>query len=67
LANTVLELLMGNGVTFSLDPTEPDTGTYEFKIWDVPAPQTFSIAIGDTVTNGVPGVGATVKRSSACP
>ncbi len=35
-----------------------NTGSYSFKIWTVPAPQTFSIAVGDTVSNGVPGAGA---------
>ncbi|MBK8021941.1 MAG: hypothetical protein IPK19_11085 [Chloroflexi bacterium] len=35
-----------------------DTGTYSFKIWLVPAPQVFAIAIGDTVSNGVPAAGS---------
>ncbi len=34
------------------------TGTYRFQLWNVPPPDTFAIAIGDTVSNGVPGAGA---------
>lgn len=34
------------------------TGTYSFKLWNVPAPQHFAIAIGDTISNGVPSAGA---------
>ncbi len=51
-------LKLGNGLEFSFDPTPPDTGTYEFKIWDVPPSQQFTIAVGDTITNNVPGPGA---------
>jgi hypothetical protein len=35
-----------------------DDGTYQFKLWEVPAPNEFDIAIGDTVSNGIPGAGA---------
>lgn len=35
-----------------------EVGTYQFKLWDVPPAQEFDIAIGDTITNGVPGPGA---------
>lgn len=35
-----------------------NTGQYGFKLWDVPAPQEFDIAVGDTVSNGNPGAGA---------
>jgi hypothetical protein len=35
-----------------------DTGTYSFKITNVPALQTFAYTIGNTVSNGVPGAGA---------
>ncbi|MFN8439947.1 MAG: Ig-like domain-containing protein [Caldilineaceae bacterium] len=35
-----------------------ETGSYSFKVWNVPAPQRFAIAIGDTISNGVPGPGA---------
>ena len=34
------------------------TGTYNFRITNIPPPDTFTIAIGDTVSNGVPGAGA---------
>jgi hypothetical protein len=35
-----------------------EVGTYSFKLWNVPAPQQFAIAIGDTVSNGAPAAGA---------
>ena len=56
-------LTFGNGVQPSFDPTPPDTGPYQFRIWDVPPPQRFAIAIGDTVTNGVPAAGAGILES----
>jgi hypothetical protein len=37
---------------------EDETGTYRFRVWDIPDPQQFTIAIGDTVSDGVPGAGA---------
>lgn len=40
------------------DSTRPGSGNYEFGITEIPAPQTFSISIGDTVANGVPAAGA---------
>ncbi|HEX7132762.1 MAG TPA: VWD domain-containing protein [Iamia sp.] len=33
-------------------------GTYSFRMFEVPAPQTFSYSIGDTVSDGVPAAGA---------
>jgi len=40
------------------ESANPGTGGYSFKLWHVPAPQTFPIAVGDTISNGVPGPGA---------
>jgi hypothetical protein len=37
---------------------ETSTGTYSFKLWDVPAPQSFDITLGDTISDGVPAAGA---------
>jgi Caspase domain len=34
------------------------TGTYRVTLWPVPAPQQFSLAIGDTIAPGRPGPGA---------
>jgi hypothetical protein len=51
-------LVLGMGVVPSFAPTPLDTGTYQFKIWDVPPAQHFNIAVGDTVTNNAPGPGA---------
>ncbi|MFT5194981.1 MAG: hypothetical protein ACI85U_001996 [Candidatus Promineifilaceae bacterium] len=53
--------LVDSGVytlTIGLDEDWGETGTYSFKVWDVPAPDQFVINIGDTVSNGVPGAGA---------
>ena len=33
-------------------------GAYQFKVWDVPAPQQFTIQIGDTIADGTPAAGA---------
>jgi hypothetical protein len=38
--------------------TSDATGTYAFRLWTVPADDAFAIAIGDTVSDGVPGPGA---------
>ena len=38
--------------------TAADTGTYSFTLTTVPNPQTFTIATGDTVSNGNPAAGA---------
>lgn len=35
-----------------------DKGTYSFKLFSVPAPQSFAYTLGTTVANGVPGAGA---------
>jgi hypothetical protein len=40
------------------DDRDAGTGTYGFTLWNVPPPDTFTVAIGDTVSNGVPGPGA---------
>src|SRR5204863_360074 len=34
------------------------TGTYSFKLTQVPAAQVFAVAIGDTISDGVPSAGA---------
>ena len=34
------------------------TGTYAFKVWAVPAAQSFAISLGDSVSDGVPAAGA---------
>ncbi len=35
-----------------------NTGIYHFRIWEMPEPQTFSIAVGDAISDGVPEAGA---------
>ncbi|HVG98021.1 MAG TPA: hypothetical protein VNK05_14030, partial [Chloroflexota bacterium] len=45
-------------LTVAAGSTDPSTGTYSFRTFAVPAPQTFAISIGDTVSNGVPAPGA---------
>src|SRR5439155_1718700 len=47
--------------TIYVYPAGPDTGwigSYSFRLRTIPPDQTFVIAIGDTVTNGVPAIGA---------
>src|SRR5439155_96227 len=49
-----------NGVPYIVKvfPEAQFSGTYSFKILDVPPPNQFAINIGDTISNGVPGPGA---------
>ena len=43
----------------TLDNEDTDhVGPYQFQLWDVPAPQSFEIAIGDLISDGLPGAGA---------
>src|SRR5207247_2147010 len=39
-------------------PSTTYTGTYSFRITNVPAAQTFAYTLGTTVSNGVPAAGA---------
>lgn len=55
----VVTLTRGGVYTLTLgNPGTDAAGRYRFRLWDVPAPQSFDIAIGDTVRDGVPGAGA---------
>jgi len=38
--------------------TGPATGTYQFKVWEVPPPDQFTITIGDEIAKDSPGQGA---------
>jgi hypothetical protein len=51
-------LELGGTYTLIVYGDEDVTGTYQFQVWDVPAPQTFEIGIGDTVAENAPGEGA---------
>ena len=51
-------LLMNGVYRLIISKAGDSTGTYRFKLWDVPPPDQFPIAIGDFISNGVPGVGA---------
>ena len=42
---------------------DPATGTYQLQLFDVPAPNRFSIRIGDQIKDNVPGPGAGVIES----
>lgn len=54
-----LELTRGGTYTLAVGDTGRDnTGTYAFTLVDIPAPDVFSIALGDTVADGFPGPGA---------
>jgi hypothetical protein len=56
--NGVVTLEQGGAYTLTAFGALEATGTYSFKLWDVPPPQTFEIAIGDTVSEGAPSAGA---------
>jgi hypothetical protein len=52
-------LTRGGNYTLTLGHERRDfTGTYGFRIWDVPAPQEFPLQLGDTVSDGIPAAGA---------
>ncbi len=53
---TILE--RGGQYTLSVSADDGVTGTYQFQLLDVPAPQEFTINIGDVVSSGVPDAGA---------
>jgi hypothetical protein len=40
------------------DSSENNVGSYQFKLWNVPPPDEFTIAIEEVVSDGVPGAGA---------
>ena len=40
------------------DAVYDGVGAYSFKLWNVPPADQFSLAVGDTVSDGVPGAGA---------
>ncbi len=55
----VFSLTQGGVYTLTVgEPHNDQVGTYQVQLWNVPPPQTFDIAIGDTVSDGVPGPGA---------
>ncbi|MGI8806942.1 MAG: hypothetical protein ACR2KK_03700, partial [Acidimicrobiales bacterium] len=45
-------------ITVDTSTTSSATGTYSFRITNVPGPQSFTYAVGNTVSNGVPAAGA---------
>src|SRR5207253_1027417 len=47
----VLILTNAGPYTIIVGSRSAATGTYQFKLWNVAAPQQFSIAVGDTVSN----------------
>jgi hypothetical protein len=44
--------------TVRVKGVEGATGTYSFVFWELNDPDTFSVAVGDTIAAGVPGPGA---------
>ena len=40
------------------DDRDDGVGSYAFKLWDVPQPDSFAIDVGQVISNGVPGPGA---------
>jgi hypothetical protein len=53
-----LTLDLDGRYTLRVYPYMGATGAYAFKLWNVPPPQTFDIAIGQEVRGGQPGPGA---------
>ena len=54
-----IELPVSGSYTLKVGEAPNDrTGTYSIQITNIPAPDVFSINIGDTVSNGMPGAGA---------
>ena len=52
-------LVRGGRYTITAGETSgTETGTYGFRLWAVPADDVFAIAVGDTVSDGVPAAGA---------
>jgi hypothetical protein len=56
--NGTVTLEAGGTYTLTVYGWADSTGTYSFKLWDVPPPETFEFTIGDTISDGVPGAGA---------
>jgi hypothetical protein len=55
----VQTLVRGGTYTLTVgNRTDPSTGTYRLQLFDVPAPNQFSIKIGDRIRSGSPGAGA---------
>jgi hypothetical protein len=56
-------ITLDRGGTYTLtigndDPSGAGTGAYRIKIWDVPPPDKFTIALGDRIARDKPGQGA---------
>ena len=51
-------LELGGSYTLKVFADGDGTSTYQFQVFDVPPADTFSINIGDVVSDGVPGTGA---------
>ena len=54
----IFTLALGGDYTFTVRGEGSSTGTYGFIIWELNPPQNFSINLEETVSDGVPGVGA---------
>ena len=60
------ELVLGGTYTLTIGADDNDHfGAYQVQLWDIPSPQSFAIAVGDVISNGVPSVGAGNLESPA--
>jgi len=60
----VQTLVTGGAYTLTVgNKKNPATGTYRLQLYNVPAPNQFSIKIGDKIKPGLPGAGAGVIES----
>jgi len=56
----VLSLETDGQYTLTVSGYNAETGTYRAKLWDVPAPDHFEIALGQSISEGTPEAGAGV-------
>jgi hypothetical protein len=56
----VLPLEAGGQYTLAVSGYDAETGTYRAKLWDVPEPDRFEAAVGQSIGENMPGAGAGV-------
>jgi hypothetical protein len=57
-ADLTRTLPQAGSYTLTVSGSDAATGSYRFTLWPVPAPQQFSLALGDTIAAGQPAPGA---------
>jgi hypothetical protein len=54
----LIQLERGGAYTLTVSGYQAETGTYRARIWEVPAPDTFAVEIGQTIAVETTGAGA---------